>query len=416
MHASRKGAPDMSEQLSNDLASLKIDREVNPDARSPWRTVVLFAAVVAALVGITWALLGSLRGRLLAEPVEITEVRRISPAQSSVQVTSTGYVVAQETSSVGARVLGRVAEVHVKEGSRVKAGEVLLVLDTGEQKASHAAARARHAAAHARAETARANLAETTRQHAREKSLLAQGATARSVVEDLEARLTSLAASLKAAEADAQAEQAQAASLEANLAAGTVRAPIDGTVLGKPPRVGELVGPSTAQVIELADFASLMVETDVPEGRLHLVQPGSPAEIVLDAFPAQRRRGEVAEISSRVNRAKATVIVKVKFVDDAAGILPDMAARVSFLSAPLDAAALGKPETLFVPASAVTERAGSKVVFRADEGRARLTRIRLGPPMSGGFELVEGPREGTRLVAHPAPELADGASIKEKSP
>lgn len=406
----------MSNQLSNDLASLKIAREVNPDAKSPWRTVLWVVVGILALVGIAWALLGSLGSKLISKQVEVTEVRLVSPAQSSVQVTSTGYIVAQSVSSVGAKVLGRVSEVLVKEGATVKAGDVLMKLETSEQRAALASARARSAAAQARAETARANLEETQRQHTREKALLDQGATARSVVEDLGARVSSLSASVKAAEADAQAELSTAAALDANLGYSVLKAPINGTVMGKPVEVGSLVGPSTANVVELADFSTLMVETDVPEGRLHLVQPGSPAEIVLDAFPSRRYRGEVAELSPRVNRAKATVVVKVKFVDEPQGVLPDMAARVSVLSEPLDAEALKKPSTLFVPNSAVTDRAGQKVVFALDDGRVRMTPVKLGPPMMGGFELQEGPRDGARLVANPAPDLEDGASIKEKSP
>ena len=107
-----------------------------------------------------------------------------------------------------------------------------------------------------------------------------------------------------------------------------------------------------------------MVETDIPEGApARWSKVGSPCEIVLDAFPGKRYRGEAVEISPRVNRAKATVGVKVKFVDDADGVLPDMSARVSFLTQALDADALAaKPKTV-VPASALAERGGAKVVF-----------------------------------------------------
>jgi RND family efflux transporter MFP subunit len=332
-----------------------------------------------------------------------------------VQVTSTGYVVAQTESKVGAKILGRVSVVRVKEGDKVKAGDVLIELETAEQRASVAAARARAAAARARAETARASLAETRKQYAREKSLLDQGATARSVVEDLESRVSTLSESLKAAEADAAAEDAGAEALTANLSYATIRAPINGTVIDKPVEVGELVGPGTPPVLELSDFDSLTVEIDVPEGRLSLVRPGSPAEIVLDAYPAKRHRGEVLEISPRINRAKATAIAKVKFVDPTDGILPDMAARVSILSEPLSADALKKPPVLVVPSSAVVEREGRKVIFRIEEGHARMSPVTLGPPNSDGFELISGAADGARLVSNPKPELLDGASIKEKS-
>src|SRR5258706_15637224 len=93
-----------------------------------------------------------------------------------------------------------------------------------------------------------------------------------------------------------------------------------------------MVGTFTEKpVVELADFDSFLVETDVPESRLAKVRIGSPCEIVLDAYPARRFRGEVAEIGTRVNRAKATVMIKSKFIDPPDVALPDMAARVNVL-------------------------------------------------------------------------------------
>lgn len=407
----------MADRLSEDLASLRIpDRvETNPDAGKGWRTVAVIAVIVLALgIGLAW-FVGGLKSKLTSPEVEVTEVRLVSPAQSSVEVTSTGYVVAQVSSKVGAKLLGRVADVKIREGGSVKEGDVIMKLDDAEQLAAIASARARSLASKARADTARATLAETKRQYEREKALAEQGASARSVVEDLEAKLSSLSESAKAADADVDAAKAEVNALEVTLQYTTIKAPISGVVLGKPVEVGELVGPGTAPVAELADFSTLMVETDVPEGRLHLVDKGSPAEVVLDAYPSKRYRGEVAEISPRVNRAKATVVVKVKFVDDATGALPDMAARVSFLNAPLDAAGMKEPPKTVVPAAAISERGGSKVVFRIEDGRARMVPITLGPPVGNGFEVVQGPKDGARLVANPSSKLADGDTIKEKS-
>jgi multidrug efflux pump subunit AcrA (membrane-fusion protein) len=166
--------------------------------------------------------------------------------------------------------------------------------------------------------------------------------------------------------------------------------------------------------IELADFTSLAVETDVPEGRMHLVALDRPCEIVLDAFPDRRYRGRVTEIVPKVNRAKATVTVKVKFVDDVAGVLPDMSARVSFLQAELDAAKLKEPPKTVVPRSAVAEREGGKVVFVVEDGAVRMVPIELGPEFGDGFELAHGPDPGTKVVADPPADLRDGQKIKEQ--
>ena len=131
-------------------------------------------------------------------------------------------------------------------------------------------------------------------------------------------------------------------------------APISGTVLSKPPEVGEVVGPlssastgtsgGTAGLLELADLsrASLVVETDVPEGKLGRVKIGGPTGSCSTPTPESACAVASLEILPRVSRAKTTVPVRVEFVDDEslAGVLPDMAARIHFLSKPLSDAAL----------------------------------------------------------------------------
>jgi HlyD family secretion protein len=135
----------------------------------------------------------------------------------------------------------------------------------------------------------------------------------------------------------------------------------------------------------------------------------------LDAYPTRRYRGEAIEIMPKVNRSKATVGVKVKFLDAADGALPDMAARVSFLSKQLgDSELKQKPKTV-VPSDAVVERSGSKVVFVVDGDKVHMKPVSLGPKFGEGFELELGPNPGTKLVKAPPVTLEDGQRIKERT-
>jgi multidrug efflux pump subunit AcrA (membrane-fusion protein) len=158
-----------------------------------------------------------------------------------------------------------------------------------------------------------------------------------------------------------------------------------------------------------------MVETDVPESRLSQVKMGGPAEIVLDAFPSKRFRGKAVEVTPTVNRTKATVTVKVAFVDENEGVLPEMSARVSFLSGELDKAAMQAPPKTIVPGSALVDKNGSKAVYRLESGVVRLTPVTLGAPFGTGFEVQSGVSSGTRIVNNPPPDLADGQKIKERN-
>lgn len=362
-----------------------------------------------------------LEAKVFKTEVALTEIALVSPAQASIELTSTGYVIAQSDAKVGAKIGGKVSQVFVKQGSTVKAGDVLFEIDPLDHNANIASAVSQSSAARARVEAARANLKEIEIQAARARSLAEKGVAPASNAEDLDARAAALREQVNAAGAEVKAANALVAALRVNLDSYTVKAPIGGKIVNRPPEVGEYVGPQPAGVavdmggVEIADFTSLMVETDVPEQRLSLVKLGGPAEIVLDAYPARRYRGKAIEVTPKVNRAKATVTVKVEFVDEKDGVLPEMSARVSFLSSELDKAAMQAPPKTVVPSSALATVNGARVVYVVDDGKVRIVPVTLGPAFGSGFELVKGPAAGTRVVKEPRPELADGQSIKERA-
>lgn len=456
----------MADQLLSDLASLRIDRsggtfpgpppQAKPEEPPPLiaggarytdagpsrgqriaRSLAWIAGAASLVAaGYLWGY-PALAARVWKANVALTEVVLLAPTGAGVQVelSATGYVVPQTMSKVGAKVQGRVAEVRVQQGQKVQAGDVLLRLDEVEARALLAASRARALAAVARVQTARANLAEAELQAGRARGLADKDVGPAAQASDLEARAKSLVALLKAAEAEAQAAQAEVDTQKTAIQQLTVTAPIAGTVLSKPPEVGEVVGPlssatttgGTAGLLELADLsrASLVVETDVPEGRLSRVKIGGPAEIVLDAYPQRRLRGRTLSILPRVSRAKATVPVRVEFADDEAiaGVLPDMAARIHFLSKPLSDAALREAPKILLPEIALTQRDGQKGVFVYDRESetVRFTQVTLGPKLAGEatgagagtFELVAGPPPGSKLVRHPDAALRSGQKVKE---
>jgi RND family efflux transporter MFP subunit len=408
----------MDDRLSSDLASLRIDRNERPPSPSSARAFrwLIGTAVVAGSGLAAWHVAAPMvEAKLFKTEVGVTEIALVSPAQAQVQLTSTGYVVPQVEVDVSSKLVGRVEKSTVHEGSVVKVGEILFELDASDQRTQVASSQARVAAAKAREATSRAQLAETEIQLQREQRLAASGAVGTATADDLAARTKSLAEQVHATEADVAASQTEVTALAVNLANTTIRAPIDGTVITKPLQPGDVVSPGTPMA-RIADFNSIVVETDVPEARLHLVRTGGPCEIVLDAYPDKRWRGEVADTSPQLNRAKATATVKVRFLDRDATVLPEMAARVSFLDAPLDVAKLSERPKRIVPGSAVTDRGGAKVVFTLDSGNVRMTPVKLGPPFGDGFELVDGPAPGTKIVSDPAATLGDGQAIKERSP
>jgi HlyD family secretion protein len=405
----------VNDQLSSDLASLRINRDA-PAPPSLARRAVVPVIVVAILGAAGWFGWQKLEGQIMKQEVKTTEVALISPSQAEVTVTATGYVIPQRTSKVGSKLPGRLAKVMVSEGDTVKEGQVIAQLEDEDQRSQIVAASSKVGVASARVATARANLAEITQQVERERALVASGTVGKANLDNLVAREAALRETVKAAEAEAHSAQADVGTFGVGLKDRIIIAPIGGRIVTKPATVGEFVGGigNVGLIAEIVDFDSMVVETDVPETRLHMIKIGGPAEIVLDAYPNRRYRGVASELGLRVNRAKATVVVKVKFTDPAENVLPEMSARVSFLSKAITDAALKEAPKRVVATDAVVDRGGQKVVFAVESGKLHAFPVKVGGPVGGSaVELVDGPAPGTKVVAKPTADTVEGQRIKE---
>jgi RND family efflux transporter MFP subunit len=403
----------MNDQLSNDLHSLRIARGEPPKRKSLWTYVVVLGTLAGIGFGVRSYALPYAKANFVATEVRLTEVAVISPSQAQIDLTSTGYVVPQTVAKVGAKIVGRVLKSNVHEWDKVKANQVLFLLDGTDQRSAIASAQAKALAARARAQAARANVAEVKQQWEREKRLVQSGAVSSSTAEDLGARVGALNEAAKAADAEANAVQAEVSTLKTNLGDLSVKSPIDGVASTKPVEMGDVIRPDQT-LVEISDLTTLLVEADVAETRISLVHTDGPCEITLDAFPGKRYRGQVVDVSPVLDRSKATAKVKVKFIDPADTARGQMAARVNFLTKELGAEQLKEIAKKVIPATALTERMGKKVVFTFEGGKAHMVPVTLGPALGTGFEVVEGPSPGTKLINTPSPTLADGQNVREE--
>lgn len=402
----------MSDQLSNDLSSLRIDRSGFADAPKPGRKWIVIAVVAVIAVGAGAFGFSKLQSAVFRQEVTLTEVALVSPMSASTLVTATGYVQALRRTDIGVKIVGVVAKLNVAEGSTVKQGEVLMELESADKRRELAADKARIAMANAKLESAKATALDLETQLKRNRTLVETGAVNQSVVDELEQKALSARQLAHAAAAEIEAAKMTAEATAVALSYLTITAPFAGRVITRPVQVGERV--IEQSLLELADMNSLVIEVDVPEARLGMVKIGAPAEIVLDAYAGQRRRGEVVEIGSKVNRSKATVMVRVKFVDDTAGVLPEMAGRVSFLSEMPNPESMKRLAKLVVPKAAVTKKNGADVVYTVQDQVVRMQVVSLGAPFGEGFEIAGGLAAGTKLVRNPSSDLADGQKIKLK--
>src|SRR5271155_557816 len=444
-----------------DLQSLRIDRTARGASNGEppaWarRYIVIGIAVVVLLS------LSALAYRLLARDAPEVEVVRASAESSDVGGTvlsATGYIVAHHTINVNSKVTGRLAWIGVEKGDKVKEGQVLVRLEDEEFRAAYD--QAKGALENARAyleelehgsrpeeiqeaqhnlDEARATLVNDKLTLDRTKELSAAGVVARQALDDATAkfdsdqeRVNSLEKAFqlmkigprqeeiaRARGALAQA-QGQLDYAKSQLDATVIRAPVTGTILDRTAEKGELItaqfasaaaGGPQGSVVSLADLNDLQVELDIAQADFARLGPKQKGIVTTDAYPDKKYNGEIAQISPEANRQKATVQVKVQVLNPDDYLRPEMNATVKFLADEPKSSST-QPAGVFVPAGALLDHDGKKIVFLAFDGKARLREVHVLSQRSDGF-LVDGLVGGESVISKAPQGLKDGDSIKIK--
>jgi RND family efflux transporter MFP subunit len=400
-----------------ELSQLKITRNNQDSPGKNFKTrrkgpFILFIGLLVLLI------LGVLYWQGLLDPareVEVTTVSLIYPSQTYTLLNASGYAVAQRKAAVASKGTGRLEALLVEEGSRVKKGEILARIESADVQATADQARANVNTARANLGQIEAEIKDAKLKFERSQRLLQSKAIAQSEYDTAETKLQQLQSARAAGQSQIIAAQAGLQAGQVALEYTLIRAPFDGVILTKNADVGEVVAPfgssinAKAAVVTMADLQSLIVEADVSETNLEKVKVGQPCEIQLDALPGQRFPGQVHMIVPTADRSKATVLTKVKFLEKDPRVLPEMSAKVSFLSRPV-----GRDEKpkIAIPPSAMIERNGKTLVYRVEGDKVREVQVQKGGPLADFVEVTQGLKAGERLALKPNRNLRDGTRVK----
>jgi RND family efflux transporter MFP subunit len=390
-----------------DLASLKIDRSFqrgNSPRKSRAKRKILVGLVVALVLAAAIIFLKELLNP--AVEVQLATAALTSPSQNNTVLTASGYVVARRKAAVASKGTGRLVLLNVEEGDQVKKGQLIARLEDADVVAARE--RARQSLLFAEAD-----LYDAKTSYERMRILLKQGAIAQAEYDVTEARFKRVIASI---------DVARFALKEAEVAVENTRiiAPFDGTVLKKNADVGEIVAPlagaasSKAAVVTIADMSSLEVDADVSEANITRVAPEQQCEITLDAYPQQRYPGYVTKIVPTADRAKATVLVKIRFKEYDQRVLPEMSAKISFLAIGYKADSADHKLLLTVPEAAVATRAGRAVIYQVRDDRAVEVAVSIGQKLGGLLEIKNGLKEGDKIIAKVDDRIEAGAKVAVK--
>jgi RND family efflux transporter MFP subunit len=366
-----------------DLAALRINRE--PERSGGARGWLLLLAVIVVAAGAAAYFLGG--KSLRPTRVEAVTASIVTEGQATTLLTATGYVEAERKADLSPKITSRIVALNVTEGSKVRKDDIIARLDDTDLNAQLAEAEANYVNAEA--------------ELARQQSLYDQGLSPKST--------------LDAAIASDRATKARADYVRALIDYTVIRAPFAGVITAKRAFVGEAVSPfgsspsgggSGGAIVTLVEFSSLYVGADVNEANLSRIGPKQPAEIALDAVQDKTYHGYLRQIVPAADRQKATVRVKVAFLDADEKILPDLSARVAFTAEATKGNA--NRSRVLIPKAALVTKDGASGVFRIVDGRAKFQAIEAGGDIQGQIDVKKGLQGGERLIA-----VAAGSSLRD---
>ncbi len=338
---------------------------------------------------------------------------------------ATGRVIAVSRAQVGSEITGVVLERRVKEGDRVKPGDILLILRSDELAAkvreAEAAlaqlARSTRPQAQAGLRQAEAQLAQASREAGRRRELFSRQLIAREAMEQAvqaetiarasaeKARLT--AAALASGNADETVLQERLASAKAMLAKTIVRSEVTGTVLIRHVEPGDLVQP-TRSLLEIARDGDTELLVPLDEKNLSVIRLSQPAVCVSDAFPDQPFAAKISFIAPSVDPQKGTVDVRLK-VDPVPGNLrQDMTVSVNIETG-------RRAQTLAIPNDALANVDGARAtVMGVSNGRIKKIDVRLGLRGLVMTEILSGLNAGDWVLADIAGKFKEGDRVRVK--
>ena len=419
---------------SDPLSRLRIQRAVAPRPSIIKRLLRLaFYVVLLAVMCVGGAVLAISQGWFnpsdwFTVPAAIQQRPEVRMATLTVEsgraadaiVVATGYLESRRQAKIGARAPGRIEVVHVEEGTRVTADQVLAVLEHADLDASLAAAQATLARSKAELAEHEVLIQQAEREFQRAERMQKTESITEAEYDEAHFKYEGAMArriSLQAATELAEARVREARQMQANM---FIRAPFDGTVISKDAEVGESILPGgmgeasgRGSVVTVADLEHLEVDCDVKEDYISRIVAGQPAEVSVDAVPDRRYEGRVRKIIPMGDRARATIKVKVEIVAADERLFPDMSATVHFLPQADDSPPASTEPRVFCESEAIRAgESGSYVWVMDSDQRARRAPVKLGPQRDGKTEILEG-LDGSEAVVIGPTDLREGQLVKQ---
>jgi membrane fusion protein (multidrug efflux system) len=307
-----------------------------------------------------------------AMPVEVGEV---ATGTVTVDVSAVGSLLADEAVMIRPEIIGRIETIHFAEGSRVEKGAPLVSLDASEYRSQVAQSEAA------------VKLAQL--KFNRSKDLLEKNLGTQQQYDEDSAVL--------------EAAQAKLALDQDRLAKTVIRAPFAGQAGLRLVSPGAMVQPGQ-DLASLEDIAQLKMDFRIPEIYLPEIKTGLGLTLTSDAFPGQVFKGEVYAIAPRIEEASRSILLRARVANERGLLRPGMFAKVTLRLAQ-------REKALLVPEEALWPMGQELFVYRVVDGKAMLSKIKIGQRMRGQVEVLEGVSAGDTVITAGQMKLRNEAPV-----
>lgn len=303
----------------------------------------------------------------------------VAPVRTGVvfeKAEAVGTARANESVTITAKQTGFLASFAFQEGQQVKAGQILIEMETRERRADYEQAQND-------LDQARANRDDFRQKLERARQLKASGAITQARVDELDAQF-------RAAEARVRSAEARTRSLDARLDEVRITAPFEGRVGLRQVSVGALVQPGTV-ITSLDDLSRIKLDFSIPENFLGKLRSGLPVFARSSAYPNRVFEGMVSAIDTRVDPVTRAIKVNALFENRDEALKPGM-----FISVEL---ALERRENaVLIDEEALVPEGARQYVFVVRDNRAVRVEVKLGTRLPGAVEIVEGVKPGEQVI------------------
>ena len=369
------------------------------------------ALLITAAGYITWHLTRS-------QPLEV-ELATVSrgAVEATVVNTRAGTIKACRRAKLSPQAGGQVIRMEIREGDRVKEGQVLLELWNTDLQAQHDLAKQQLATAESRRQESCILADNAQREYIRTQQLVGKGFVSAQRADDASATAKANRAACAATSAEVRRARAQIAVSQANLDRTQLIAPFAGVIAQITGELGEYVTPSppgipTPPAVDLIDDSCLYVSAPMDEVDAPKIRVGQVARITLDALPGQIFEGKVRRIApyvTEVEKQARTVDVEAEFTN------PDQAVLLVGYSADIETIIDHRKNVLRVPTQVI--RQDNKVWVLDQDSRLEEKTLKTGLANWAYTEVLEGLSEGDQvLLSGDNGEIKTGTQVAPKSP